>query len=166
MDSIDLGRITPGLRPLCHTAIYLDASSPGALGASPFGSRQAHYVRDGWFRGERLRGQVLPGGGDWPLVGTDALATNKLDVRVVWKTDDGALIYLEYGGRIATSPAAAAQVAAGTPFETLDPSDYYFRTTPTFQTGDERYDWLNGIVAVGYGRAIPGGVGYVMFELL
>jgi hypothetical protein len=33
--------------------------------------------------------------------------------------------------------------------EDVSPSEYYFRTTPRFETGDERYAWLTRIQAVG-----------------
>ena len=36
--------------------------------------------------------------------------------------------------------------------EEVDPAEYYFRTAPRFETGDEKYSWLNGIVAVGTGE--------------
>ena len=48
----------------------------------------------------------------------------------------------------------------------IDPSNYYFRTTPLFETGAARYAWINGIVAIGSGRLIEGGgVAYDVFEL-
>lgn len=31
--------------------------------------------------------------------------------------------------------------------EAVDPASYYMRTTPTFETGDGRYRWLNVLVA-------------------
>ena len=45
-------------------------------------------------------------------------------------------------------------------------AEVYFRTTPMFETGDERYLWLNDIVAVGLGASIGGAVRYDIFELL
>ena len=35
-----------------------------------------------------------------------------------------------------------------------------------FETGDERYAWLNDIVAVGLGASVGGAVRYDVFELL
>jgi hypothetical protein len=34
----------------------------------------------------------------------------------------------------------------------VDPQEYYFRTTPIFETGARDYLWLNGIVAVAAGE--------------
>ena len=42
---------------------------------------------------------------------------------------------------------------------------YYFRTNPLFETGDERYAWLNTIVAVGKGRTGDGGVIHEIFAV-
>ncbi len=35
-----------------------------------------------------------------------------------------------------------------------------------FETGDERYAWLNDIQAVGVGKTVPGGVEYDVYQLL
>ena len=44
--------------------------------------------------------------------------------------------------------------------ETVDPSEYYFRVAPVFETGVDRYAWLNKILAVGEGeRLTPNVVG-------
>ena len=48
----------------------------------------------------------------------------------------------------------------------IDPSEYYFRTTPVFETGSEKYGWLNRIVAVGVGRRTETGVAYTVYEIL
>jgi hypothetical protein len=42
--------------------------------------------------------------------------------------------------------------------EDVDPSEYYFRTTPVFETGSESYGWLNRLVAVGVGRRTATGM--------
>ncbi len=46
--------------------------------------------------GPKLRGKMLPGGGDWLTVRTDGVGI--LDVRATIESDDGALIYLAYTG--------------------------------------------------------------------
>ena len=47
----------------------------------------------------------------------------------------------------------------------LDPSEYYFRTAPTFQTSDPRYAWLNTTLTVGIGRFTPNGLGYRIYRI-
>jgi hypothetical protein len=165
-DSIDFSALGLTTEPLCRAAIYVDAErSVGDLGVSPFGHRQVHYIRDGWFDGPKLKGKVLSGGGDWPQFGTDSHAVQRGDVRAVWKTEDGALIYLAYTGRIAAPPDVLAEMMASGP-HAIDPKRYYFRMAPLFETADPRYAWLNRILAIGVGRAIEGGVAYQFHTVL
>ena len=49
--------------------------------------------------------------------------------------------------------------------QSVDPCEYYFRTAPTFRTGDERYFWLNKILAVGIGRFTRNGLGYRIYQI-
>jgi hypothetical protein len=63
--------------------------------------------------------------------------TGTLDIRVTFRTDDGAIIFGQYDGRVDASQG-------------LDlPKTIY--VAPRFETGDERYAWLNRIQAVGKG---------------
>ena len=61
--------------------------------------------------------------------------TGALDVRATLKTDDGAIIYTEYRGRVRFGADGLNQVF----------------TSPRFETGDARYAWLNGIQCIGKG---------------
>src|SRR5260370_27088116 len=104
----------------------------------------------GSFEGPRLRGEVLPDGGDWLLMRPDSVLEQ--DVRITPKTDDGAFIYVRYAGMRHGPPEVVARLAQG---ETVDPSEYYFRVAPVFETGADRYAWLNSILAVGVGERLP-----------
>jgi len=130
------------------------------LAVSP--QRRVGVVPGGTFAGERLNGEVLDGGVDWQTVSADGGITG-LDVRLVLKTDDGALIGMTYQGRRHGPPEVLARLAKG---EAVDPSEYYFRIHGGFETGAERYAWLNGVVAVGTGHRPPEGPIYSLFELL
>ena len=46
--------------------------------------------------------------------------------------------------------------------ESVDRSEYYFRTTPIFETGAEKYKWLNQVIAVGIGTI---GKDYVSYDI-
>ncbi len=132
------------------------------VGVTPYGRRQICGVRSGWFAGPRLRGTIMPVGGEWALRRGDQ--SGRLDVRLTLKTDDDALIYLTYTG-IMHGPKEVVRDAflTGHP----DPDTYYMRTTPYFETGSAQYDWLNRIVAVGIGRLLPGNtVEYSVHEIL
>jgi hypothetical protein len=76
--------------------------------------------------------------------------------------DDGALIYATYSGIIASTPAVFARLVTG---EDVPLSEYYFYTNPMFQTASDKYDWLNRVIAIGRGRAIPNGVEYRVWAL-
>ena len=123
-------------------------------------SHQAGMVSVGRFEGERLRGEVLPGGSDWQTVLADG--TILLDAKLPLRTDDGAHIIMSYRGVRAASPEVLARMTAG---ENVDPGEYHFRINPTFFTSDPRYDWLNRVVAFGLGQRLPVGPVYNVFEL-
>jgi len=133
---------------------------PQMIGQTPQGSRQIFYVRSGAFEGPRLKGELLPGGGDWFLLRPDNVG--ELDVRATLKTHDGALIYATYRGIFSASQEAWAKLYQGEP---VDRDLYYFYTAPIFQTSATDYLWLNRILAVGVGSAVPGGVSYRVFAL-
>ena len=42
----------------------------------------------------------------------------------------------------------------------------YVRTTPKFETADERYAWLNEVVAVGYNILSPNHIDYRIYRVL
>ena len=46
---------------------------PVAVGSGPYGNRQIYDVTGGSFEGPRLKGKVLPSGGDWLLLGSDGV---------------------------------------------------------------------------------------------
>jgi len=134
------------------------------IGQTPIGTRLVAAVTGGTLSGERLTGRVLPFGGDFALVAADGCV--HIDVRAGFETHDGARIYAAYAGRLFIPPEHAAVLADPSRRETLDPSNYYFRTAPVFETGDERYAWLNRILAVGVGRLTGTGVAYRIHEVL
>lgn len=131
------------------------------IGAGPSGRRRIIDVTGGSFEGPKLRGTILPSGGDWLMTGPDAVT--RLDVRATFQTDDGAFIYASYRGVSAPSDTVRARRARG---EDPDFGDAYFMTTPTFETGDPRYAWLNAIVAVAEGRSGSGWVEYRVFQVV
>ena len=132
---------------LFDTVIDLDGGSD--VGVAPLGRRQIFYVKGGTFEGPKLKGEVLPGGGDWALFGADD--AGRLDVRIVLRTDDEQLIYMTYRGILDRG---------------AEGSEPYFRTAPFFETASEKYGWLNRIVTVGIGRVQPKGVAYTVYTIL
>jgi hypothetical protein len=151
-------------RPLCTYHATLEPMQHNA-GRGPFGRRLVAVVTGGAFEGDRLNGKVLNGGGDWALIEEDRDVL-RLDARVTWETHDGAKIYVSYRGVLRPFSEIRRQSAAGGTQSAEDQRNLYFRTSPVFETGDSRYLWLNDLIAIGIGSAIPGGVKYELFEVL
>ncbi len=127
----------------------------------PEGYRRIGVIPGGSFEGERLSGKVLDGGSDWQTVRHDG--TVILNVRLVLRTTDDALICMTYSGVRSGPPDVIARIDRG---EAVDPADYYFRVNPMFQTAAPQYDWINCVVAVGVGHRFAEGPVYSIFELL
>lgn len=139
--------------------VHVDAGESLSIGNSPIGMRTIVPVTGGWVRGARLNGTVVGPGADWAVVGTDGYV--RLDVRIQLQTDDGALVYVEYPGLLELNEASLGALAGGS----SDYDDHYFRTTPRFETGDDRYGWLNTSVFVGRGRLAAGVVEYEIYRV-
>jgi len=131
------------------------------LPATPLGDRRIVEVTGGTFEGPRMNGKILPCGGDWILLRRDGVL--QLDVRLTLETDDEQLIYMTYHGFRHGPAEVIARLNRG---EAVAASEYYFRIAPMFQTGSEKYAWLNGIVAAGVGDRKAAGPRYQVFEIL
>jgi hypothetical protein len=122
------------LVPLCTMQVQL--RPPIEVGAGPAGTRLIFEAESGKFHGDRFSGELTgSASGDWLLLGPDG--TGMLDIRATFRTDDGALVFAQYHGRLDAS-------------EGMDlPKTIY--VAPRFETGDARYAWLNRVQAVGKG---------------
>ena len=144
------------------TTITMKLAPTLELGDTPAGKRRVFTVSSGQFIGDRLRGEVLPqAGSDLLLVRQDGSA--QLDVRLILRSDDGALILMTYRGVRHAGEEVNARLARGEP---VAASDYYLRTAPFFETSSSKYAWLNQIVSVAAGQRQPDGVSYEVFEIL
>jgi hypothetical protein len=133
---------------------------PLVPGAGPYGTRMVVPLAGGTVSGERITGTVTGTGGDWALVGPDGWA--RVDVRGQILTDDGAVIFVSYGGVLELNEKVMVAMAAGdqgTEFE-----DQYFRIMPRLETGDARYAWVNQTVFIARGRLVVGGVFYEVYR--
>jgi hypothetical protein len=146
-------------RPLF--VMHLDVAPLQVVGETPGVRRRVGVIQGGRFKGERLSGEVLNGGSDWQSVRTDGGVL--LDVRLVLRTEDGAMIGMTYQGVRHGPPDVIARVEKG---EAVDPALYYFRIAPVFETAAAQYTWLNDILAVGAGYRRADGPIYSVFEVL
>jgi hypothetical protein len=141
--------------------VRIAAAPAQKLGTVPHGVRIIVPVTGGDFDGPRLRGRILPGGGDWLLLRSDDVL--ELDLRITLQTDDHALIYMTFQGLRHGPPDVIAALGRG---EAVDPASYYFRTVPRFETSAEKYAFLNRIIAVGVGETRPDGAVHKIDEIL
>ncbi|MBA2327760.1 MAG: DUF3237 domain-containing protein [Actinobacteria bacterium] len=139
--------MTIELVPLMTATINL--REPIMLPNTPSGTRLIIEVASATFEGDRIRGkQKGVAAADWLTVGPEGTGT--LDVRATLETDDGALIYSCYRGRLDVSqPVGSAPIYAA----------------PLYETGDERYAWINKIQAVGKGTTDGQLLEYEIYEL-
>jgi hypothetical protein len=151
----DLPEVLRSVRTRPLFVMRLDVRKLQVVGATPSGFRRIGVVPGGSFEGERLSGDVLDGGSDWQTVRSDGATT--LNVRLVLKTKDDALIGMKYQGVRHGPPDVVARIERG---EAVDPASYYFRTNPLFETAAAKYDWINRVVAIGIGPI------YSIFEVL
>src|SRR5688572_32550663 len=106
--------------------MVVDLSPQLNIGNGPMGRRVLFGAAGGSFEGPRLRGDVLPGGGDWALFRPDGAML--LDVRLILRTHDAALVYMAYGGRWIVPPELRADILDPVTRHQIDPARYYFRT--------------------------------------
>ena len=126
-----------GLEPLCRLDFTLGQNH---LHHTPLGNRITVAVVGGRCDGDRLHGDLLPVGGDWAVLGDDGIA--RFDVRALLRTDDGAMIEIRSTGRALLDDDARNRYLAG---ELVPAPAMYARSSPLFETGDDRYAWLNGV---------------------
>lgn len=138
---MELKPVTPRLELLAHLNVTIAPAL--TVGKVLTGERRIIPITGGRVEGQRLRGEIIPGGADWQVVSVDGTAL--LEARYTIRTEDGALVYVKNIGVRHGPPEVLAAIARG---EEVDPAKYYFRAVPTFETGDKRYDWLNRLIAV------------------
>jgi len=130
-------------RPLM--VLRLETSATQDIGSTPQGALTIFPVTGGSFEGERLRGKVLAGGGDWVTAHSNGTLT--VDLRVTLETDDKGLIHMTFTG-------------------VRDDANHYFRTVPRFETAAPKYAFLNRLLAVGIGEIRPEGPVHIIEEIL
>jgi hypothetical protein len=125
--------------------LRLETSATEEIGATPHGRTLVFPITGGSFDGERLRGRVLAGGGDWVTARADGIF--ELDLRATLETDDGALIHMTFSGL-------------------RDDANHYLRTLPRFETAASQYLFLNRLIAVGIGEIRAEGPVHTIEEIV
>ena len=103
-------------------------------------------ITGGTVAGPRLNGAVLPYGGDWSVTRGEETA---LDARYLLRADDGAVIDIRNRGVWQAASDVEHRLRRG---ENVPESEYYYRTSPVFQTDAPAHRWLTATVFVGMAR--------------
>lgn len=123
------------------TARIGDVTTAGDTGR---GVRRIIPIVGGEVKGEAVSGRVLPFGADFQIIRPDELI--ELEARYAFETDDGAVVYVENLGMRFGPVELLQKLKRGEP---VDPKLIYFRTTPRFETGAQKYRWLMQHIFVG-----------------
>ena len=108
-----------------------------------------------------MSGTLVAGGNDLRLTRFDGAFHP--DVRTLLHTVDDHLIQMSYECIRSGSDEVWARVEGG---EEVDPSEYYFRIAARFETGSQKYGWLNRILAFGNGMRLQSGPLYDVYRVL
>lgn len=114
---------------------------------SPIGERAWWEMSKATLDGKRIKAQSAMPGIDWLSAGPDGYG--RPNVRLPFRTDDGAMVLLHYTGLVQVNAAfsEATEKGAATRFE-----DHYMRMALNFETGDPAYGWLNQHLFIAEGR--------------
>ena len=127
--------------------LTLEAQTPQNLGSAG-GGRLIVPVSGGTFAGPRLKGTIVPPGGDWIVQRPTDLASSTFASCCKLMIDEK--IYVLWRG-IASASAGGTLNA---------------RILPVFETAAAKYAWLNNVVAVGVYRPDLGKIAYRIYRIL
>lgn len=116
---------------------------------SPLGLRTIGYITDGAVWGDKINGQILPGGGDWCVLREDGVSCP--DVRAIIKTDDGSEIYMHYTGKMDCGADGYENYCNG-----IFPEINLICTSVELESESEEYLWLNRRQCFGIGKVNRG----------
>ncbi len=115
---------------------------------SPLGARLCWQVTSATLTGARIKAELVMPGADWIRLSADGI--RRPDQRLVFTTDDGAIVMLHYDNAIIReSPAFLAALNSGGQTST---EEQYMRMVAQFDTGEQRYSWLTSSLFIGEGR--------------
>jgi len=146
------GAVPAPLPPRLRHAFSVGVRVASALELGRIDEAQRRFVPilGGTVDGPMLTGEVLSGGGDWQDIRPGGLA--EVEARYFLKANDSTIIGVENIGVRVASEAVTADLARGVP---VDPSAYYFRTTPRFTVQPGPHEWLRRAVFVAQGIRQP-----------
>lgn len=123
---------------------------PVEMGQADGGRKRFIAITGGKVEGPMLTGEVMSGGGDWQVIEEGGLT--RVEARYFMKAADGTVIEITNPGVRVAAPEVIERLARG---EEVDPSAYYFRTTPVFKVRPGPHDWLRRHAFVARGIRRP-----------
>lgn len=114
------------------------------------GLRRLIPITGGSLTGPDFEARALSGGIDWQLVRPDGVA--EVEAFYTLQTSDGVMISVVNRGYRHGPKEVMDKLARG---EEVAPDQYYFRTTPTFEVEEGKYEWLNRTIIFGIGERYP-----------
>ncbi|KAH8915736.1 hypothetical protein BT69DRAFT_1187918, partial [Atractiella rhizophila] len=148
---------------LRHLYTLFRIEQPVDFGRGPFGYRRALSITSGYFKGDRLKGKILTGGGDHLIMLKDGEVYT--DTRYNLQTDDGAFIYVQTKGCRRGPKHLLRKILDGHTLTEQESEHVVFHMSVQLETGDKRYEWLNKIIVVATARRTQFGIGYDAYEL-
>jgi hypothetical protein len=151
--------VPPGLEYVFELIARL--GPPLDMGTSEGITHRQIPVLDGIASGPKFRGKVLPGGNDTQRIHENG--RTEILARYLLQADDGGIVQVTNPGVRRAPPDVMRRLGAG---ELVDPSLYYFRTTPSFVTTAKAHAWLEESVFVCVGVRRPDSVSLRYFAVL
>lgn len=138
----------PGLSYFAR--IEVNVAAPIDLGVADGEHRRIVPILGGNVDGPLLKGIVISGGADYQVLRSETLS--QLEARYALETDDGDRIAVHNLGVRSGSAEDISRIVRG---ETVDPTRIYFRSSPRFSAGSERWAWLGSRVFIATGERTP-----------
>jgi hypothetical protein len=132
------------LEHICSYSARLQ-KPPEVIGPVGEGIRVNFYVTGGEVSGPKVKGIILPVGGDWLTIRTDGVGI--VDVRATIETHDQALVYMFYSGVGDLGEDGYQKFLQGNL-----PAKGQVRVAARFQSAHPVYKWLNRLQCVGIGE--------------
>lgn len=141
--------------------LSVQVATPQEVGPTVHGLRRLIPIMGGEVQGQGWTARVLPGGADFQLILNPRMA--ELDARYTIETDGGDLIFVQNRAVRTAAPEVMQRLIRGEP---VDPSEVYFRCSPSFETASVSLGWISERLFVGTGAREPERVVMRFFEVL
>ena len=141
--------------------LSVQVATPQEVGSTLHGLRRLIPILGGEVQGQGWTARVLPGGADFQLILNPRMA--ELDARYTIETDGGDLIFVQNRAVRTAAPEVMQRLIRGEP---VDPSEVYFRCSPSFETASPSLAWISERLFVGTGARQPDRVVMRFFEVM